>query len=122
MYDAYNNGKDLYAIIAQSAFHNEYVDNKEFHPEGRELEVDGKKVYAGSGKEKKVTTEDSSITVPCFYLVPTSTGELAASELKPGMKVISSIGELTVQNTETADTVQLEGGKVAQIKINFIEN
>lgn len=122
MYDAYNNGKDLYAIIAQSAFHNDYYDNLEFNPEGRIIEVDGKKIVAGSGKEKQLATENNSITVPYFYLVPTNIGELAASELKSGMKVISSIGELTVQSTETADTVQLAGGEAAQIKINFVES
>ena len=62
MYEAYTTGKDLYAIIAQSAFNNNYEDNLEFYPEGTELEIDGKKVIAGkkthlnkAGKERRST-------------------------------------------------------------------
>ena len=35
MYEAYNNGKDLYAMIAQAAFDNEYHENLEFYQIGR---------------------------------------------------------------------------------------
>lgn len=47
MKEAYMADKDLYAMIAQSAYGNEYSDNLEFYPEGTELEIDGKKVIAG---------------------------------------------------------------------------
>lgn len=60
MYEAYNNGKDLYAMIAQAAFDNEYHDNLEFYPPGMELEIDGKKIITGkkthvnkAGKERR---------------------------------------------------------------------
>ena len=60
MYKAYMEGKDLYAMIAQSAFDNNYEDNLEFWPEGTELELDGQKVIAGhkthlnpDGKERR---------------------------------------------------------------------
>lgn len=60
MYKAYNEGKDLYAMIAMSAFDNKYEDNLEFWPEGTELEIDGQKVIAGkkthlnkAGKERR---------------------------------------------------------------------
>lgn len=60
--DAYESGKDLYAIIAQSAFHNEYWENLEFYPEGYEIEIDGKKIVCGkkthlnkAGKERRST-------------------------------------------------------------------
>jgi DNA polymerase I-like protein with 3'-5' exonuclease and polymerase domains len=60
MYEAYNSGKDLYAMIAQSAFDNEYEDNLEFYPPNMELEIDGKKVITGkkthvnkAGKERR---------------------------------------------------------------------
>lgn len=47
MYEAYNNKKDLYAMIAQSAYDNEYWENLEFYPEGTEVEIDGKKIITG---------------------------------------------------------------------------
>ena len=60
MYEAYTSGKDLYAMIAQSAFDNNYEDNLEFYPEGTEIEIDGKKVICGkkthlnkAGKERR---------------------------------------------------------------------
>lgn len=60
MYKAYLEGKDLYAMIAQSAFDNNYEDNLEFWPEGTELEIDGQKIIAGkkthlnkAGKERR---------------------------------------------------------------------
>ena len=42
MINAYKEGKDLYAIIAQSAFHNKYEDNLEHYPDGT-LNPEGKK-------------------------------------------------------------------------------
>ena len=62
MYEAYNTGKDLYAIIARSAFNNNYEDNLEFYPEGTEIEIDGQKIVCGhkthlnkAGKERRST-------------------------------------------------------------------
>ena len=43
MIDAYMKGQDLYAVIAQSAFDNNYEDNLEFYPEFTELnEIGGR--------------------------------------------------------------------------------
>lgn len=60
MLNAYKEGKDLYAIIAQSVFDNKYEDNLEFFPAGTELELDGQKIIAGNkthlnkaGKERR---------------------------------------------------------------------
>ena len=60
MIDAYKAGKDLYAVIAQSAFNNKYEENLEFYPEGTEIEIDGKKIITGykthvnkQGKERR---------------------------------------------------------------------
>ena len=62
MYEAYNTGKDLYAIIARSAFNNNYEDNLEFYLEGTEIEIDGQKIICGhkthlnkAGKERRST-------------------------------------------------------------------
>ena len=60
MIQAYKDGKDLYAVIAQSAFHNNYEDNLEFYPEGTEIEENGKIIVCGKkthmnkqGKERR---------------------------------------------------------------------
>ena len=54
MIDAYMKGQDLYAVIAQSAFDNNYEDNLEFYPEFTELNEGDKTAVAGSGKEMTV--------------------------------------------------------------------
>ena len=60
MRQAYAEGKDLYAVIAQSMFNNEYWENLEFYPEGTEIELDGKTIICGkkthlhkAGKERR---------------------------------------------------------------------
>lgn len=47
MLKAYENKKDLYAVIAQSVYDNDYLDNLEFFPEGKEIIHEGKKVICG---------------------------------------------------------------------------
>lgn len=42
MLRAYDEGKDLYAVIASKCFHNNYGDNLEFNPETHELQPEGK--------------------------------------------------------------------------------
>ena len=58
MKQAYMEDKDLYAMIAQSAFNNRYEDNLEFYPEGTELEIDGKKIIAGKKTHKNPDGKD----------------------------------------------------------------
>ena len=64
MIQAYEEGKDLYAVIAQSMYHNEYWENLEFYPEGTEIELDGKKIVCGkkthlhkAGKERRASAK-----------------------------------------------------------------
>ena len=47
MIQAYKDNKDLYSVIAQSMFDNNYEDNLEFFPEGKHIEIDGKEVICG---------------------------------------------------------------------------
>lgn len=47
MLKAYQDGKDLYCVIAQQINHNKYEDNLEYYPEGTVIDVDGKKVICG---------------------------------------------------------------------------
>ena len=60
MLKAYEEGKDLYCVIAASMFDNKYEENLEFYPEGTEIELDGKKIICGykthlhkAGKERR---------------------------------------------------------------------
>ena len=48
MINAYKEGKDLYAVIAQAIYHNKYEENLEFWQAGTELTIDGKKIIAGN--------------------------------------------------------------------------
>lgn len=64
MIQAYKDGKDLYAVIAQAMYKNEYWENLEFYPAGTEIEIDGKKVICGNkthlhkaGKERRSTAK-----------------------------------------------------------------
>ena len=99
MYEAYTSGKDLYAMIAQSAYHNEYSDNLEFYAPGKVVEVDDKSVVSGSGKEFTVkTNNDDTITVKYYELLETVEGDIAAKDLKIGDKLISDVGQLTICN------------------------
>ena len=60
MIKAYNEGKDLYAVIGSKSFNTTYENCLEFYPEGTEIEFDGKKVICGNkthqnkeGKERR---------------------------------------------------------------------
>ena len=47
MIEAYQEGKDLYSVIASMSFGRKYEDCLEFYPEGTEIEFEGKKVICG---------------------------------------------------------------------------
>ena len=47
MIKAYNEGKDLYSVIASMSFDRKYEDCLEFYPEGTKVIVDGREVIAG---------------------------------------------------------------------------
>lgn len=109
MYEAYNEKKDLYAMIAQSAFNNRYEDNLEYFVPGQEVEVDGKMVTAGSGEEYKVQIgETGVVSAKNWELLSTKRGEVAASSLKIGDVVVADGGEeFAVENVESANSVTM---------------
>lgn len=55
MREAYMEGKDLYSIVASMAYNKPYSECLEFYEEGRELEIDGKKIICG---KKEVTNKE----------------------------------------------------------------
>lgn len=117
MKEAYMADKDLYAMIAQSAYNNRYQDNLEFYPESTELEIDGKKVIAGSGKEFQAETDElNSITVPTWYLVPTDRGEISANEVTLQDKIESDQGLLEIKAIMPAPDVLINDKSVASLR------
>ncbi len=52
MIQAYKEGKDLYAVIAQGMFNNDYYDNLEFYPEGKKIIFEGKEIVCGNKTHK----------------------------------------------------------------------
>lgn len=72
MIKAYEEGRDLYAVIGSKSFNTTYEDCLEFYPEGTEIEVDGKKVICGNkthqnkaGKDRR--TMSKSILLGVLY-------------------------------------------------------
>lgn len=117
MKEAYMADKDLYAMIAQSAYNNRYQDNLEFYPESTELEIDGKKVIAGSGKEFQAETDElNSITVPVWYLVPTDRGEISANEVTLQDKIESDQGLLEIKAIVPAPDVLINDKSVSSLR------
>jgi len=53
MIKAYNEGKDLYSVIASMSFDRKYEDCLEFYPEGTVLTIEGQKNYSRKKRYKK---------------------------------------------------------------------
>ena len=120
MYKAYNEGKDLYAMIAMSAFDNNYEDNLEFYREFCEVDLDGKKVIAGSGKEFEIETDDTnSIIIPNCYLLLTNRGELPANEISLQDKIKSDDGYLEILDIAAVEDTIINGIVVKNLKFTF---
>ena len=100
MRQAYLEGKDLYCVIAANIYNNKYEDNLEHYPEGAVIELDGKKIVAGTDKSYKKQVTDK-LEVPYYYLIPTVNGSVQASDLKAGDKIIADEGAFEVAAVET---------------------
>lgn len=96
MKQAYNEGKDLYSVIASLMFNNKYEDNLQFYPEGTKLEIDGQVVICGN---KTHTYEDgkarrsSAKTVLLGLLYgrgAASIGEQLGKGAKEGQEIINT--------------------------------
>ena len=106
MIKAYKDGKDLYAVIAQSIYDNDYNDNRENFPEGTEVTLaDGTKQIAGTG-EAKVIEAIGSFDAPWYYLIDTASGSKQISELKSGDGFVDAdkISRTVLSNVRNGDT------------------
>ena len=96
MYEAYNTGKDLYAMIARSAFNNNYEDNLEFYPEGTEIEIDGNKVICGhkthlnkAGKERRSVGKVLNLAAT-YGMGGATAGARLGKDAKEGTKLLNN--------------------------------
>ena len=119
--EAYTTGKDLYAIIAQSAFHNDYYDNLEFYREFSKVDIDGKTIIAGSEKEYEKETVDNALVVPKCYLIETDKGEVPVESLTVNDKVKADIGLLMIERIEDLGEQDVNGMPVDMAKVVFRE-
>lgn len=117
MIEAYLEGKDLYAMIAQSAFNNNYSDNLENYEEFTEVMIDGEKVIAGSEKAYEKEIEDNKLIVPACYLIPTNRGEIPANQLLLTDKLQTSEGLLSIQNIISAEDTMINNHIVKNLCI-----
>lgn len=123
MLEAYTHGKDLYAMIAASALGVSYDECLEFWPEFCTIEIDGKEVVSGSGKELDVKITNSEIILPACYLIQlTNNEEVSIENISIGDKVISDIGELTIIKKEAAENTVVNNKTVKNIKLTFSKN
>lgn len=72
MIRAYQNGQDLYSLIASKIYNNKYEDNLEFYPEGTKILLEGKEHVCGfkeiTNKAGKTRRQDSkSILIGLIY-------------------------------------------------------
>lgn len=96
MIQAYLDGKDLYAVIAQSMFNNEYWENLEFYPEGTEIELDGKKIICGkkthlhkAGKERRSAAKTMLLAI-LYGMSPATAGARMGKTAEEGQALMDN--------------------------------
>jgi DNA polymerase I-like protein with 3'-5' exonuclease and polymerase domains len=96
MIQAYLDGKDLYAVIAQSMFNNEYWENLEFYPEGTEIELDGKHIICGkkthlhkAGKERRSAAKTMLLAI-LYGMSPATAGARMGKTAEEGQKLMDN--------------------------------
>ena len=96
MIQAYLDGKDLYAVIAQSMFNNEYWENLEFYPEGTEIELDGKKIVCGkkthlhkAGKERRSAAKTMLLAI-LYGMSPATAGARMGKSAEEGQQLMDN--------------------------------
>ena len=80
MKQAYEDKKDLYAVIAQSMFENNYEDNLEFYPDGTEVISDGKRIISGTGNATTTTTTNHTFSVKPYELLKDNNLQLRTAD------------------------------------------
>ena len=103
MINAYLNGQDLYAVIAQSMYDNNYEDNLEFYPAGTELDIDGHKVIAGNkthlnkaGKERRAAGKTMQLAT-CYGMSGATAGQRMGKSKEEGQALMDKFFEKFVE-------------------------
>ena len=96
MINAYKEGKDLYAVIAQKMFNNRYEDNLEFYPEGTKIIIDGKEIICGNktnlnkkGKERRSNAKTMLLGI-LYGMSAKTTGEGMGKSYEEGKALIDN--------------------------------
>ena len=110
MIQAYLDGKDLYAVIAQSMFNNEYWENLEFYPEGTEIELDGKKIICGkkthlhkAGKERRSAAKTMLLAI-LYGMSPATAGARMGKSAEEGQQLMDNFFAQFPKVRELMDT------------------
>ena len=111
MLQAYKEHKDLYAVIAQSMFGNNYFDNLEFYPSGSKIIVDGQEIICGdhthqnkAGKERR--SQAKTVLLGLLYgRGANSIGEQIGKTFKEGQEIIDKFFRLFPKVHRWIDTI-----------------
>lgn len=96
MKQAFVEGKDLYAVIAQNIYNNRYEDNLEFYPEGTHITVNGEDVVCGykthQSKEGKERRKHGKVLLLAltYGMGAKSVGESIHKTTEEGQKLMDS--------------------------------
>ncbi len=104
MIGAYNEGKDLYALIASAAFDMPYEQCLEFFEEGKIIDFEGEKVICGNEKEYLIDY-NNGFELPYYRLISTPNGYIQASNLNINDTVITDEGTKTIKKISTIDNI-----------------
>ena len=104
MIEAYNQGKDLYAVIASKCFHNNYEDNLEFI-----IQQDGTKVKSQEGASRR--SKAKMVLLGILYgMGPSTLAERLGLSLEESSKIIN----LFYENFEGVNKFTKESQKMAR--------
>ena len=123
MIDAYKQGKDLYCVIAQGMYNNNYEDNLEFYPEGTEIELDGKKIICGkkthlhkAGKERRASAK-TMLLAATYGMSGKTAGIRMGKDKKAGEELLNNFFSSFPEVKKT-----IEASKESLRKTGYVED
>lgn len=122
MLKAYSEGKDLYAVIAQSMYGNKYEDNLEFYPEGTTIVEDGRQVVCGNktnqnkaGKERRASAKRVLLGI-LYGRGAKSIGEQLGKSAEEGQKIVDQFYKSFPSVKTWVENTQAKAGKLAYVE------
>lgn len=96
MIQAYLDGKDLYAVIAQSMYNNKYEENLEFYPQGTKITLNGKEIICGNkthkndaGKNRRSTAKVMLLGI-LYGMGAKTVSDMMGKSIKEGQELIDN--------------------------------